>query len=137
LCALPLQYVLETMRPLPVEPVVGMPPFVHGLSIIRGIPLPVVDAGALFGSSDGAKPGRFVTVRSGDRQVALAVDEVLGIRELPHAGLQELPPLVREMSADLVSALGTLDAALLLVLCAAHLVPEDVWQTLSRCESIS
>jgi purine-binding chemotaxis protein CheW len=135
LCALPLECVLETMRPLPVEPVAGTPAFVRGLSIIRGMPVPVVDAGALLGATDFAAPERFVTVRSGDRQVALAVDEVLGTHALSRAALADLPPLVREMSADLVSALGTLDAALLLVLRAAHFVPKDVWQTLAVGES--
>lgn len=134
-CALPLACVLETMRPLPVEPLAGMPSFVRGVSVIRGALVPVVDASALLGSADGALRGRFVTIRSGARRVALAVDEVLGIHEFPRAALQELPPLVREASAEVVSALGTLDRELLLVLHAAHLVPEDVWQVLNEGKS--
>lgn len=134
-CALPLACVVETMRPLQVEPLVGMPSFVRGVSVIRGALVPVVDAGALLGPADGAPRRRFVTIRSGDRLVALAVDEVLSVHELPRAALQELPLLVREASAEVVSALGTLDKELLLVLHAAHLVPEDVWQALSGRES--
>lgn len=134
-CALPLTCVLETMRPLSVEPLAGMPCFVRGVAVIRGAPVAVVDAGALLGPAEGASPRRFVTIRSGDRQVALAVDEVLCVHELPPARLQALPPLVRETSAEVVSALGTLDRELLLILRAAHLVPEDVWQMLSSRES--
>lgn len=136
-CALPLASVVEMMRPLPVEPLAGMSDFVLGIAVIRGAPVPIVDASALLGPADGAPPTRFVTIRSGDRRVGLAVDEVLGVHELPRAALQELPPLVREASAEVVSALGTLDTELLLVLRAAHLVPEDVWQTLSGCEATS
>ena len=42
-CAIPLDYVAETMRPLPIEPVAGTPGFVRGVSVIRGAPTPVVD----------------------------------------------------------------------------------------------
>jgi purine-binding chemotaxis protein CheW len=134
-CAFPLACVLETMRPLPVEPLVNMPCFVRGVAVIRGEPVPVVDAGTLFGPADGATPRRFVTIRSGDRRVALAVDEVLSVHTLPLAKVQELPPLVRDARAEVVSALGTLDGNLVLVLHAAHLVPEDVWQVLCGGEA--
>jgi hypothetical protein len=36
-CALPLHHVVETMRPLPIDPVVGTPAFISGVSVIRGI----------------------------------------------------------------------------------------------------
>jgi purine-binding chemotaxis protein CheW len=55
LCALPLAHVVETMRPLPIEPLGGMPGFVQGIAIIRGAPVPVVDAGALLGSAGAAR----------------------------------------------------------------------------------
>jgi len=51
LCALRLESVLETMRPLPVEPMAGTPPFVLGISIVRGVAMPVVDPARLFGTS--------------------------------------------------------------------------------------
>ena len=74
--------VSETFRPLPIEPLQGVPPFVRGVAIIRGLATPVVDLGALLGSGGGAI-GRFVTVRAGGRQLALAVESVLGVRALP------------------------------------------------------
>src|SRR5205809_310773 len=52
-CALPLMHVIETMRPLPIEPMACALSFVRGISIIRGAPTPVVDLGALLGTSDG------------------------------------------------------------------------------------
>ena len=133
-CALPLVHAGETMRPLPIEPLAGMPLFVRGLSVIRGVPTPVVDAGVLLGASDLTEGGRFVTIRTGDRRVALAVDAVVGVRELP-GGLGDLPPLVREASAEIISAVGALDAELLIVLGAARLLPEAVWRMLSEREA--
>ena len=116
LCALPLEHVVETMRPLPIEKLAGMPSFVRGLSVIRGIPVPVVDAGALFGTDEGAGSTRFVTLRTGQRQVALSVEEVLGVRSFPAESVADLPPLLRDGGSELISALGLLDADLLFVL---------------------
>jgi purine-binding chemotaxis protein CheW len=126
LYALPVQNVIETMRPLPTEALAGVPPFVRGLSLIRGRPVPVVDLGALVSASEPANPTRFVTLRLGDRRVALAVESVLGIRALPDA-LSGLPPLLADAAAEAVSAVGALDAELLLVLETARLVPDSFW----------
>ena len=126
LCALPVEHVVETMRPLPVEPLAGAPAFVRGLSIIRGAPVPVVDAASLLGSPD-TQPTRFVMVKAGARRVALAVSDVIGVRALAPEKLQALPPLLREAAADIVTSIGALDDELLLVLRSARLVPDAVW----------
>jgi purine-binding chemotaxis protein CheW len=126
LCALPLAHVVETMRPLPVEAVVGAPHFVRGLAVIRGAPVPVVDTARLLGAQD-APADRFVTVNAGERRVALAMGSVLGVRAVPAGSLHPLPPLLHEASADVIAAIGLLDAELLLVLHSARLLPEDVW----------
>jgi purine-binding chemotaxis protein CheW len=131
LCALPLESVIETTRPLPVEPVVGTPDFVLGLSIIRGSAVPIVDAGRLL-KGKGSSPTRFVMLRVGERRVGLAVDSVLGIRPLDSVALQELPPLIRSADAEIVSAIGALDAGLLLVLSAARIVPGELVASLEK-----
>ena len=130
-CAIPLLHVAETMRPLPVEPVAGMPDFVQGVSVIRGTPIPVVDLAALL-ENRGSSPthGRFVTVKVGERRVALGVDRVVGVKNLDPARTGELPPLFRNSNAGLIEAIGASDAQLLFVLCAARLVPEEVWAIL-------
>jgi purine-binding chemotaxis protein CheW len=129
-CAMPLLHVVETMRPLPVESIAGMPPFVRGVSIIRGVPTPVVDLGAVLGAPGGAAE-RIVTLRLGDRQVALCVDAVLGVRDLDLAALQELPPLLRGASTDVIEAIGTLDQRFLMVLRAGWALPDEAWQALA------
>jgi purine-binding chemotaxis protein CheW len=129
LCAIPLGHVIETMRPLPTEAIVGAPPFVRGLAVIRGAPVPVVDAARLLGATQ-AQAARLVTMTVGARRVALAVDSVLGVRAIPAGSLHELPPLLHEAGADVVAAIGLLDAELLLVLHATRLLPEDAWAAL-------
>jgi purine-binding chemotaxis protein CheW len=131
LCAIPLQYVSETMRPLPIEPVPGMPPSVRGLSIIRGVPVPVVDVATAI-AGGGSTPTRFVTVTVGARSVALAVDSIVGVRTIDASEINELPMLLANASNEGIAAIGILDAKLLLLLQSARLIPDDVWTTLEQ-----
>jgi purine-binding chemotaxis protein CheW len=136
-CALPVAHVEETMRPLPIGPLAAAPDCVTGLSIIRGRPTPVVDTGALLGARDRARPRRLVVLRLGERRVALAVEEVLGVRALPGAMLHRLPPLLSEASRDAVTAIGALDDALLLALDTGRLVPQAVWDAVAAGGAVS
>ena len=128
-CALPLELVIETMRPLPITLMAGAPPAVLGVAMIRGVPTVVVALAKLV--SDTAPPaGRFVTVRVGARVVALAVDAVIGIRSLPRAQLHPLPPLLG--SVDSIAAIAALDAELVFALRGSQLVPDDVVALLAQ-----
>ena len=126
LCALPLEHVEETMRPLVVESIAGAPDFVQGLAIVRGTPVPVVDAATLL-TGGASHPTRFVTVKTGSRRVALAVDAVVGIRAIPGGSLDALPPLFQDAHLESISAIGRLDAELMIVLRSARLIPEGTW----------
>lgn len=134
-CAIALHHVAETMRPLPIEAVSGTPAFVRGVSVIRGSPIPVVDMRALLGSSEHgpnrADYGRFVTLKLGERRVAVGVDAVVGLSDLDPARLSALPPLLQDVAADVIDAIGTRDAQLLVVLRAARIVPDEVWASVA------
>lgn len=123
---------LETLRPLPLRPLKATAAFVCGLSVIRGAPVPVVDLSAVIGSPRADSIRRWVTVRLGDRRVALAVEGVLGIRELEDSTLQALPPLLRDANRGLIEAVGMLDSELLMVLEAGRLLPEEIWEALTK-----
>jgi purine-binding chemotaxis protein CheW len=132
--ALALKDVRETMRPLPIEPLTGTPPFVLGVAIVRGSAAPVIDAARLLDPSaipsaltTSPSPARFVSLELGDRTAVLAVDAVLDVRSLAAGILAQIPPLLRESGKELVSAIGALDTQLLFVLDAARLVPDSVW----------
>ncbi|HWF84775.1 MAG TPA: chemotaxis protein CheW [Vicinamibacterales bacterium] len=127
LCALPLDHVEETMRPMAVEPIAGVPAFLQGLAVVRGSAVPVVDAALLLGGDNAPRPTRFVTVKAGRRRIALAVDAVIGIRAISPRSLEALPLLFQGSHLDAVSAIGTVDSELMLVLRSARLVPEDAW----------
>jgi purine-binding chemotaxis protein CheW len=130
LCALPLAQVIEIMRPLPIEAVAGAPPYVRGLCVMRGTAVPVVDAGLLIGEAR-VEAERLVAIRTGDRVIALATETVLGIRMIGAATLAALPPLLGEAARETITAIGMLDAELLLFLRSTRIVPEDVWDHLT------
>lgn len=134
-CAIPIESVIETSRPLSIAPVAGSPAYVLGLSVVRGEPVPVIDAAQLL-SMQAGEPTRFVMVRAGDRRIALAVDGVLGIRDIPVESLRQLPPLLGAAQSDVIAAIGTVDAELLLVLRSARIVPEETWQALQVEKSL-
>jgi purine-binding chemotaxis protein CheW len=82
LLALPVEHVIETMRPLPIEPgEPDAPACVLGVARVRGERLRVVDAARLF-ALPAVAATRFVIVRAGDTRLALQVDSVLDIRDL-------------------------------------------------------
>jgi purine-binding chemotaxis protein CheW len=136
LCGLPLEHVLETMRPLPLEELANMPSFVRGIALIRGRPTPVLDGCSLLGSpATQSASARLVTFKLGARQVALWVDAVVGIRSVEGTALEQLPLVLRESQTEQVDALGTLDAELLLVLEHTRLLTEAHFQLLAEASA--
>jgi purine-binding chemotaxis protein CheW len=122
LCALPLDAVIETMRPLPTRPLAGTPPFVRGISLLRGVPAPVLDVARLLAGEE-ATVDRYITVRTEHGPVAFAAGTVLGIRGTPRGG----PAVYPGVSSRLVAGVGTLDDQPLLLLQSMRVLPEDVW----------
>lgn len=131
-CAFPLRHVAEIMRPLPIKPVAGTPGFVRGVSVVRGTPTPVVDLKALLENGENSPSfGRFLSLKLEDRRVVIGVDSLVGLRNLDSTQPGELPPLLRDISADLIESFATRDAQLLLVLRAARILPDEVWTALA------
>ncbi|PRC95178.1 chemotaxis protein CheW [Solimicrobium silvestre] len=129
-CGFPLEHVAETMRALPVEVFPDMLPFMFGVSIIRGVAVPVVNLAGLLGGATDTGVTRYVTVRLGNRLVAFAVGSVVGVSQLAADVIDGLPPLLGEADRSIVAAIGTLDSNLFLVLEASRVIPESVWQVL-------
>lgn len=129
-CALSLSDVIETMRPLSISPLSEVPGFVCGVALIRGVPTPVIDLGALFHADRRLPAARFVTMRNGGRIIALAVQSVMGVAELDRSNTTTLPPLLKNARTDAIEAIGRLDAELLVMLQTTALVPESVWKSI-------
>lgn len=134
LCAWPLAYVKETMRPLPTQAMPDMPSFLLGVAIIREVATPVLCLGRLLGQADNAKPSRFVTLRLADRVAALACDEVLGVRTLATQVLVDIPLLAPALDSGAIAAIRILDAELMLVMQNARLVTSGMWDAIDATE---
>lgn len=128
-CAVHIADVIEVMRPLPIERMPGVPPFLLGMSMIRGFATPVIDLGMLIGSEDETAGTRFVTMLAGNRIVALRVDDVIGTLRLGTAKLSLLPPIFDGAGESVVERLGVLDGHLLALLQSARLLPNDFQMT--------
>jgi purine-binding chemotaxis protein CheW len=126
LCALRLDEVIETMRPLAVRPLAGTPPFVLGVTIMRGVPTPVIDVARPLGGTP-AEVARFVAVRTERGPVAFATGTVIGFRVATADHGARHPALVGGASGALVAGVGRLDAEPLLLLQSMRVVPDDVW----------
>ncbi len=134
-CAFPIGEVIETMRPLPIEPLANLPDFMYGVALIRGSVVPVIDLKAVFEAHALGPPKRFVTIRVGERCVALAVQSVVGVVDLGKYTLEEMPPLLKSARTDVIQAIGALDSELLMVLRTSRLVQESVWKAIDKCEA--
>lgn len=138
LCALPLAEVIETLRPLPLVPVTGAPPFVRGLALVRGELVPVVELGQFLsadgraGDSGGAGAGgrRLVIVRAAERRLALLVDAVLRVFSQELGAGRKVAPLLSQALPEQVAELGVLDGAALAVLRSGSVLTEAEWATL-------
>ncbi|WP_305788911.1 chemotaxis protein CheW [Symbioplanes lichenis] len=126
LCALRLDEVIETMRPLATHPLAGTPPYVSGICIMRGLPTLVVDVARLLGGGT-ADVTRFVAVRSERGPVAFATGEISGVRAVAADPQARHEALLGDAPARLVAAVGTIDAEPVLLLQSMRLVPDEVW----------
>lgn len=127
LCGLPLGEVREVMRPLTLERNQSLPECVLGTCVIRQTPTPVIDLSAVTGRPAGI-PERFVTVSVGERQVALAVEAVLGAIQIDARKFQEASPLVCGGAAA-IQALTVLDSQLVYLMNSARLLPNEVLES--------
>lgn len=126
LCALGLDQIIETMRPLAVQPLAGTPAFVQGLCVMRGVPTPVVHVARLVGGGD-APVSRFVAVKTGRTPMAFATGPVLGIRHVTPDDSTDAPAGPRNVSVPVVTGVGAIDTEPLVFLDGAAVLPDEVW----------
>ncbi len=121
LCALALRDVVETIRPLPVQPLAGTADILLGVSVIRGLAVPVVDTARLLGAGV-ERPSRFVTTRTERGPLAYATGPVIGVLPVEPDASRPPPPMLAAAATRLVVAVGVLDSRPLLFLRGAELM---------------
>ncbi len=126
LCALRLDEVIETMRPLATHPLAGTPAYVSGICIMRGVPTLVVDVARLLGGGQ-AQIARFIAVRSDQGPMAFATGEISGVLPVDADAAARHEALLGDAQARLIAAVGTIDTEPVLLLRSMRLVPDEVW----------
>jgi len=123
LSAIAAEHVEEMMRPLPVEPLPEAPPYVRGISLIRGRATPVLSLSRLIATPhETVYESRFLLLRSEAKPVALAVERVVGLRKLARSELSPLPPLWETPREEWIRALGALEGRVLMLLESARVL---------------
>lgn len=123
LCGVPLGAGVETLRPLPIERLPGLPEAILGLSIIRGVTVPVVDLAVLFREPAGAAR-HWVFVRAEERHLALAASRVIGVHEIGAAPEGSGLAFAARIAAPFIAAVAMHAGRLLAVLDVARIFPE-------------
>jgi chemotaxis signal transduction protein len=72
-----------------------------------------------------------VAIDVDDRTIGLAVDAVIGVRDIEHDALHHLSPLLEGACGGAIIAVGALGAELLFVLQDSALVPASLWGLLA------
>lgn len=135
ICTLSSSFVIEVMRRLPIEPVVGAPSFILGMSIVRGEVTPVLSLGALLGSVDRDVAERFVLVQVGQRRAVLGVEAILGVDVIDEKQLDDAPGLLSEVLPRDVTRIGVLDRSVLVMLESGKLLSEDTWRAVAALQA--
>jgi purine-binding chemotaxis protein CheW len=128
--AIPATEVLEIMRPLPVKPINSSYPFLAGMAVIRGKAVPVINVIRWFDTESRESALRFITLRVGQRVVALGVSEVIGLKVFLAPQLGALPPLLGNSNTLAITGLEVLDRELLVILNSAKILSDEQWAEL-------
>ncbi|SDS22974.1 chemotaxis protein CheW [Actinoplanes derwentensis] len=126
-CALPLDEVVETMRPLATRPLAGPPPYVRGLTIVRGTPSPVIDVTRLLTGITG-QIERYVAVQAGRGMIVCATGPVIGVQEVQVEPPEGPAALLTGAAKALIAGVGTIGTEPLILLRSIQAVPDEVWE---------
>ncbi len=108
LYGLMVEEVQEVIALRPVTKVFHSPDAIFGVTSLRGDVLPIIDVGVLLGAAPAestSSNARIVVVREPKgrhRRAGLLIDALGGLRELPGAGLAEVPATASEAVRELV-----------------------------------
>jgi purine-binding chemotaxis protein CheW len=107
-----------------LTPVPNAPPFVDGVTSVRGRVIPVINLRAKFGFDRQASDirARLIVVRSGGRSVGLLVDTAREFANIAEASVQPPPDGLAEMSTRYLRGMAHLGDRLVLVLDIQELI---------------
>jgi purine-binding chemotaxis protein CheW len=102
----------------PITAVPQAPPFVEGITNLRGMVLPVVDLRKRFGLPiEGTNgDGRIVVVEMGDTRVGMIVDGVSEVLHVSEDDIEPPSPLVTSVDSSFITGIAKVDERLVILL---------------------
>jgi len=103
---------------LPITHVPQAPPFVRGVTNLRGRILPVLDLSARFGLTERGqtKEQRIIVVHCGSTEAGIIVDGVCEVLTLDPAQVEPPPPLTRSVASQFVEGIAKLGDRIVILL---------------------
>ena len=122
-----VSFVREIVRAVAIAPLPGGPELIQGIINVRGRLVPVLDLRRRFGHPHRptALSDFFVIADAGSRDVALHVDDVVGVQQVPEEALIPATDVVRKSA--FVGGLAALPAGILMI--------QDTGEFLGEAES--
>lgn len=115
-CALRLEKVDEVTPPLAVQKISGAPDYALGMAMLRGTACPVLDLSHILSGRNSPSVRYFVGLKTSPRPVILAVDEVLGLRNIDMSSLEALPDFLQSIGSRMVVGVTSVDGKMVAVL---------------------
>ena len=110
--------VQEIIRPTEITRVPKAPPFVKGVSNLRGSIIPIIDSHTRLGLSEGiqkAETNRVIICRNEDTPIGLTVDYVSEVLSLSADNI-EIPQVMNHLDKHFIKGIGKVDDRLLIIL---------------------
>jgi purine-binding chemotaxis protein CheW len=116
--AMLISNVNEIIRLQKITPVPKAPPFVEGVTNLRGRVIPVIDLRKRFGVApqvDG-QSGRIIVVEQDGRLLGMMVDAVDEVLTVPASAIEEVDQMVVSVDAEFLSGIVRLEDRLIILL---------------------
>lgn len=105
-------------RVLPITRVPGTPPFVKGVTNLRGVITPVIDLKTRFRNetTEFTDSSRIIIVYLDDLTVGIIVDEANDVLDIPERAIEPKPEVINSVDVDYISGVAKIDKRLLILL---------------------
>ncbi len=101
----------------PLVPLPGAPPAVEGTLEVRGVRIPVIDLRRHFGAASvDAGEGQVIVTQAGPHPLALMVDAVREVIQVPVASISPPPPYFRGLALSYIRGIARRDERLVILL---------------------
>lgn len=108
----------SVVRLQPITAVPGAPPFVEGVTNLRGTVLPVVDLHKRFGlpPQERTAEARIVVAEVGGNRVGMIVDAVLAVNPIAPGTIEPPSPLVATVDSTFITGIAKVEGERLIIL---------------------